>query len=104
MLDRKDSVGVEVLAVGIENVRRQALVSGSAHNHMEVRRSPGVPAGGFQHLTDRAVAWDGVGRWANAHEGVVAVCSRFESTSQVACGRGRVLDGIKVIGAVLPDV
>ena len=25
MLDRKDSVGVEVLAVGIENVRRQAL-------------------------------------------------------------------------------
>ena len=92
MLDREDSIRVEVFAVSIENVRRQALVTGSSHDHVEVRGSPGVPARGFQHLAHRAIARDGVGRWANTHERVAAINSRPEPTSQMTLRSGGVLD------------
>ena len=104
MLDGEDSVRVEVLAVGIEDVCRQTLVTGSGRNHVQVRRSPGVPARGFQHLADRAVTRDGVRRWANTYERVAAIGLRPEPPSQMALRSGGVLDCVELVTTVLPHI
>src|SRR6266536_3813963 len=60
LLDPEDSVAVEVVALAVEDVRDHRQVSVRAHDRVDVRRTPWVPAGCCSQFPDGAVVGDGV--------------------------------------------